>query len=405
MANIITVTSGKGGVGKTNFSVNLAVWLAQKGFRTCLFDADLGLANINILLGIYPEHTLEDVIEGRKTLREIVIKDQSGIDIIPGSSGVAKMADMPADELVGLAKTFSQLDDYDYFIFDTSAGVSKNVIAFCMSSLEVILLITPEPTALTDAYALLKILSVNGYKKTPKVVVNQSKNVKTAQLAYSKLKETTAKFLNIKLAPLGTIVSDPRVLEAVSIQKPFISVFPSCQAAKCIKSVAKHLIEKPPRENEVFTLDTFWSKCFNVFTGPLKMPAKKKDASTVSPSPPAQPVETTAPVKSSQPPDPVPKPVPISDGSKSEPAPDSKGSPVSSTPSQDNQGLIAQLVEGISAMSRELAAIREILEKGAHQGSFLGPYGGDKKGTGSAPLIPLDFEAFLAEQEASSDAE
>jgi flagellar biosynthesis protein FlhG len=402
MAKIITVTSGKGGVGKTNFSVNLAVWLAQKGFRTCLFDADLGLANINILMGIYPEHTLEDVIEGRKTIKEIVIKDKSGIDIIPGSSGVAKMVDLPADRLAQLAKTFTELDEYDYFIFDTSAGVSKNVIAFCMSSLEVILLITPEPTSLTDAYALLKILNLNGYKHTPKVVVNQSKNAKTAQLAYSKLKETTRKFLGIQLAPLGTIVSDPRVLEAVSIQKPFITVFPTCQAAKCIQSIAKHIIEKGPSDKDVFTLETFWNKCFNVFTGPLKMPAKKKEATAGQP-PKADPSKTTTTTAGGE-------DAPQASPTTSMPAAATPGTDIPAPQASPamiagNQALLNQLVESVSSISTELAAIRQTIEKGALQGSSSRQTDGYNKGKDGTPIIPLDFEAFLAGQDVSSDAE
>ena len=140
MARVITVTSGKGGVGKTNISANLALCLARQGFRTCLFDADLGLANINILLGLYPEYDLGDVILNEKTVDDIIIKDFKGIDIIPGSSGVDKMADLGPEKLDYLIKSFSELDgEYDFFIFDTSAGVSKNVVSFCMTSSEVIL--------------------------------------------------------------------------------------------------------------------------------------------------------------------------------------------------------------------------------------------------------------------------
>jgi flagellar biosynthesis protein FlhG len=132
MARIITVTSGKGGVGKTNISANLALHLAELGYNTCLFDADLGLANINILLKIYPEHNLKDVILYQKDIKEILIENYEGIDIIPGSSGVEEMANLTPDQIVKLIKQFSKLDAYDYFIIDTAAGISKDVISFAL---------------------------------------------------------------------------------------------------------------------------------------------------------------------------------------------------------------------------------------------------------------------------------
>jgi flagellar biosynthesis protein FlhG len=151
MSRIITVTSGKGGVGKTNISVNMALYLASQKYRVCLFDADMGLANIDILLGLYPEYTLEDVLTREKRLQDVIIRDYSGIDIIPGSSGVRKMADPEPGEIDFLMDALSELQDYDFFFFDTSAGISKNVISFCMASPEIILVVTPEPTSWTDA--------------------------------------------------------------------------------------------------------------------------------------------------------------------------------------------------------------------------------------------------------------
>ena len=133
MTRTITITSGKGGVGKTNISVNVALHLASLGYRTCLFDADLGLANINILLGLSPEYNLEDVISDRHSLQDIIIRNYKGIDIIPGSSGVEEMANLESDQVDHLIQSFSELDGYDFLLFDTSAGVSRNVLAFCLS--------------------------------------------------------------------------------------------------------------------------------------------------------------------------------------------------------------------------------------------------------------------------------
>jgi len=376
MSKILTVTSGKGGVGKTNISVNLAVLLAQQGHRTCLFDADLGLANINILLGIYPEHNLEDVIDGNKELKDIVIHDKSGIDIIPGSSGVAKMEALSSSELGNLARTFKELEDYDYLVFDTSAGISKNVIAFCMNASEVVLVITPEPTSLTDAYALMKILSLNGFNQTARVVVNQSKNPKTAQIAFAKLRDTVRKFLGIQLFPLGTIVSDARVIEAVAAQKPFITLYPNTQAAKGLRTVAANLLEQSEASDKVFTLDTFWHRCVDILTGPLKLPTRKGEA-------PRQ-RETASPPTAEAP---QPPAAPAFDA----------GAPKPTQGLEPIHRLLEQLVAKVSAVSQELSGIKSVLEQGALHG--LGPGDSGGRSNRTPPVIPLDFEAFLEEQE------
>ncbi len=390
MARILTVTSGKGGVGKTNISVNLAIYLARQGYRTCLFDADLGLANINILLGIYPEYNLKDVIDGEKTLNDIIIRDKNGIDIIPGSSGVAEMETLSSVQLGGLASAFAELKEYDYLIFDTSAGVSKSVIAFCMNASEVILTITPEPTSLTDAYALMKILSMNGYKKKTKVVVNQSKNSKAAQIAYKKLKDTTRKFLNVELSPLGTIVSDPRVIEAVAAQQPFITLFPKTQASRCINAIGKYLHEKGSAEDTAFAMDTFWQRCVDIFSAPLKMPARKEDSSREEATASAKqpPVQKNQPSTQSK----------VVSGSDM-PAEKISRQPFQST--EQNQQFMERLLDKITSVSDELSGIRILLEKGILNTSPVDP--SSQQISTSAPLIPLDFEAFLAKKKTEDE--
>ena len=198
MARIITITSGKGGVGKTSISLNLSLALASQGFKVCLFDADLGLANVNILTGIYPKKDLESVIAGQVSLTDIIIKDYQGIDIIPGSSGVEKIADLTRTQTDTLISAFLDLEDYDYFIFDTSAGISSQVLSFCMASHEIILVVTCESTSLTDAYSMLKVLSKYQYDRPVKVVINQVISAKAAQKVYVQLKETVKRFLPIK---------------------------------------------------------------------------------------------------------------------------------------------------------------------------------------------------------------
>lgn len=280
MARIITITSGKGGVGKTSISLNVSLAMASQGFKVCLFDADLGLANVNILTGIYPEKDLESVIAGQAALTDIIIKAYQGIDIIPGSSGVEKIADLTRTQTNTLISAFLDLEDYDYFIFDTSAGISAQVLSFCMASHEIILVATCEPTSLTDAYSLLKALSKYQYDRPVKVVINQVRSGKAAQKAYVQLKETVKRFLPIKVQPLGIVASDKNVRAAVISQTPFFMLFPDTIASKCIHAIAKKLIATPGRPGEM-PLELFWDQCLSFLEKhhpPQKKPVPQKAA-------------------------------------------------------------------------------------------------------------------------------
>jgi len=261
MTRIITVASGKGGVGKTSISLNLALQLARLGYRTCLFDADLGLANINILLGLYPRYSLEHVILNQRSLADVIIHDHEGIDIIPGSSGMERMADLEDAQVERLVRSFSSLSGYDFFFLDTSAGVSNHVISFCMASPEVILVITPEPTSLTDAYSLLKVLSLNGFNGKVKLVINQSKSATIAKHAYSKFQDVVKEHLGIETSALGIVVQDPHVSEAIKAQQPLISLYPDSGASKCIENIATRLVENQPDNVGTSSLDLFWKRC------------------------------------------------------------------------------------------------------------------------------------------------
>lgn len=277
MTRFITVTSGKGGVGKTNISANLALHLASRGYSTCLFDADFGLANINVLLKIYPEYNLKDVILSDKEINDILLKNYKGIDIIPGSSGVEEMANLTPEQIAKLIKSFSNINTYDFFIIDTAAGVSQDVISFCLAASEILLVITPDPTSLTDAYALLKILSLNGFKDSVMVVINQSPNIESSKKAFSKLAVTAKKFLSIKLTPIGAITRDPHVVTSVENQKPFVSLYPNSIPSKNIKKIAANLIKKDLNPDATFKIETFWEKCLSFFSTPIKTINKKPE--------------------------------------------------------------------------------------------------------------------------------
>jgi flagellar biosynthesis protein FlhG len=296
MARTITITSGKGGVGKTNLSANLSVQLAAQGKRACIFDADLGLANINILFGFYPEKTIEDVILGEATLGQVIIKNYHGIDIIPGSSGVEKIANSEPQQIERLIQSFAALNAYDFLFFDTSAGVSRNVVSFCLASSEIILVITPEPTSLTDAYALLKILCANGLKSTVRIVVNHCKDTAVARQTYGRFKDVTRKYLSVDIQPLGFIVADPKISFAVKRQQPFITLYPDTTASKCIKAIAQNLMQQKQDAFALPTVESFWQQFITRFTGQLNLRGDQEEKKKAGPQQqtlqaPEQPLE------------------------------------------------------------------------------------------------------------------
>ncbi len=259
MTRMITVTSGKGGVGKTSISLNLSLALATMGFRVCLLDADLGLANINILTGIHPPDDLGQVIQGSLNLSDILIRNYQGIDIIPGSSGVEQLADLSPVESQRLIQAFQ---GYDYFIIDTSAGVSSQVLAFCLASHEILMVVTCEPTSLTDAYALLKILSRSNTDLSAKIIINQVKSVPAAQKAFAQLKDTVKAFLPIRITPLGIVVADRHVGMAVISQTPLTLLFPDAAASRCIVELGRRITSNLPLMPHT-ELERFWGKCIS----------------------------------------------------------------------------------------------------------------------------------------------
>ena len=359
MSRIITITSGKGGVGKTNISVNTALYLAGQGYSTCLFDADMGLANVDILLGYYPEYTLEDVLVNKMSMKDIIIKTGSGLDIIPGSSGVKMLADPEPGQLDYLINSLSELEEYDYFIFDTSAGISKNVISFCLTSPEIVLVITPEPTSITDAYALLKILCLNKIDSTIMIAINQCMSMEVANKLYSKFKEVVQKNLKMDIFPLGTIPLDPHVAKAVKEQEPLISLFPNSDAAKGIKNIARYLISKGATELNDYELSNFWRKCFNRFNSDLVL-APGKTKKKTEPSPGELSVDQKKKLREQKDDTPVRKEMietPVQE------------KPVEDIPVKSEQidqknvfTMLEGLVEGISTISSELGAIRKMME-------------------------------------------
>lgn len=262
MTQTIVITSGKGGVGKTNISVNMAIELARRDFRTCLFDADLGLANVNILLGIDPEYTLDDYIFGDKSLDEIILQTKFGIDVIPGSSGIEKMANLEREEITNLVAAFSQIKGYDFFLIDTSSGISRGVISFCLASSETIIVITSEATSLTDAYAVLKVMALNNYPGTVKILVNKRPSIPQAKQTFLRFKEVVNRHLEIDIAPAGIILNDPNIEISVTKQEPALILFPDTVASQCIRAVVSNLIMDGSKNPEEEDFGEFWQRYF-----------------------------------------------------------------------------------------------------------------------------------------------
>ena len=292
MPRIITVTSGKGGAGKTNMCTNVALQLSDMGKRCCVFDADLGLANINVVLGLYPERTLEDVIAGNAPLEDIVINYQ-GIDVIPGSSGVERIANCSPDQLGPVIEAFQRLEHYDYLFVDTAAGISKHVVSLCLAATDVLVVITPEPTSLTDAYALLKVLCLNGYEGPAQVVINQCTTPAIARQTYARFKQVVTKYLDLDLQPVGMLLSDTQVPEAVKSQVPFLRHAPQSTAAKCVRAVAANLDQNAPEDFTGLALAPFWRRVIDTFSrnldlgqaGALPLSPPVRDAANPPPAP------------------------------------------------------------------------------------------------------------------------
>lgn len=264
-ARIMTVASGKGGVGKTNVSVNLAISYAQMGKKVLLMDADLGLANINILLGIIPKFTLYDVMKGRKTVAEIIIPYKENIFIVPGASGFYQLADLRDDQKEALVANLEALDDYDIIIVDAGAGVSENVLSFVAASSEVLVVTTPEPTALTDAYGMIKAIAAKADDVSVKLIVNMIQDSLQGKRVFQKLSDVCHRFLKMKLDNLGFVYDDIAVKQAVSAQKPLVLSFPDSKAAQSIKHLVLRLEKMEHLISEKKGIKKFLKKLFSLY--------------------------------------------------------------------------------------------------------------------------------------------
>jgi flagellar biosynthesis protein FlhG len=247
---VIAVASGKGGVGKTNVSVNMALAYARLGKRVVVMDADLGLANVNVMLRMTPRYNLYHVIRKQKTMREIMTDTDYGISIVAGASGFSKIANLTEEERQYFIEELETLSNADIIIIDTSAGVSSNVLDFIAAADDAVIITTPEPTAITDAYGIIKIIATE-YDELNlglKLVVNRVKSAGDAKKVADRMTTIAGQFLNLKVDYLGFIYDDPVVPQAVLRQRPFMSIDPRCKASQCVQHIVGKLEKSELRQ-------------------------------------------------------------------------------------------------------------------------------------------------------------
>lgn len=262
---IYSVLSGKGGVGKTNFSVNLGIKFTQKGKRVLIIDADVGMTNANIVLGIPIRTNLFDLIKGNKTVGEIITKSPYGVDLISGGSELLEMEKLNFEKQKWVLENLRHLENYDIIIIDNGAGMTKQTISFSLLSDEIILITTPEPTALTDAYRVIKVISNNNIKDKVKVIINQVDSKSTGDDTFNKLLMTVNTFLDISIENTGYIYSDIRVNKAIMEQNPFVIKYPNSLASESIENICSKLIDENIFIKNISNAKELRNKIYRIF--------------------------------------------------------------------------------------------------------------------------------------------
>lgn len=248
VTRVLSFTSGKGGVGKTHSVTNVAVALANQGLSVLLLDADMGLANVDVLLGLQAKGTLHDVLKGNMSLDDILLTGPGGITIIPAASGVEEIQALRPEEKMFLLEEIERVAHrFDYLLIDTPAGIGSDVMYFNSAAAEVVCIITGEPTSLTDTYALIKVLSTTYGEKRFSVVVNNVASEKEASAAFTKLSRAVERFLQVDVRSLGWIPADPTVRDCVMQQRPIAAEFPSSPAGLALAAVARRIDDELPR--------------------------------------------------------------------------------------------------------------------------------------------------------------
>lgn len=265
LTRVIVITSGKGGVGKTTFSVNFSILLSKFGKKVLLMDGDLGLANVNVILGIVPEHNIYEVFKGKKRIKDIISSTHYGIDFIAGANGISQLANLTDEQREMFLKDMESLEGYDFLIIDTGAGVGQNVLGFVKSADEVFIITTPEPTAITDAYGMIKSIVVNKTEKKINLIVNQVETAIEAKRIADRLIEISAQFLKAEVENLGFIYKEDLVQKSIRNQRPFVISYPNSKSSGCILHITKRILNVKDDEVSGVGIGGFFNKFFEIF--------------------------------------------------------------------------------------------------------------------------------------------
>jgi len=277
---VIAVTSGKGGVGKSNLVVNLALALAAFRKRVVILDADMGLANVDVLLGIKPRFNLRHVVFGQKELADVIIDGPGGIRIIPASSGLPELADLPDEERERFLEKLAALEgEADILLIDTPAGIASNVMGFVRATKEVIVVTTPEPTAITDAYAMIKVATLHDGNHHIRVLVNMTSDTKEAGNLFEGVSLIANRFLGRSIDYLGCIEWDPNVRDAVKRQEPFFALYPHSPASRAIRAVGAKLCNYRTAAGGVKGVGEFFQQVAGFF-GKQSSPRSREEEET-----------------------------------------------------------------------------------------------------------------------------
>ena len=262
---VITVTSGKGGVGKSNFVVNLAISLQKSGKRVLIFDADVGMGNDDVLMGFYPKNNILDILYDNMNISEVIVEGPFGVKLLPGGTGYGKLENVTDAQRDNFLQQLTQLDDLDFILMDTGAGINRDVLGYIACCDELIILTTPEPTSLTDAYSLIKVVNYFKIKTSAKVVINRILNDDEGKLAFDKFNNTVKNFLNMDLEYLGCIREDNKIAQSVRKQEPFLLCYPNCGASKDINLIAENISGNKEIKTS-FGAQVLFKKLFNIFS-------------------------------------------------------------------------------------------------------------------------------------------
>ncbi len=264
---VLSITSGKGGVGKTAVVSNVAVSLAKQGKKVLIIDADLGLANVDVVLGLSPEYNLNHFFSGERTLKEVMVEGPHGIKVLPAGSGVQEFTRLDGQLKMRLIDSLDALEEqFDVVLIDTEAGISDNVTYFNVAAQDILVVTTPEPTAITDAYALMKLLSTQYHQKRFLLAVNSVRGTDEGLDVFEKLTMVSGRYLDIFLDYLGCVPFDRKMHESVREQKVMVDLYPEHKVAKSFVELAENLVDTPMNTQSQGTLQFFWKQFLGVST-------------------------------------------------------------------------------------------------------------------------------------------